>query len=95
MITVKGTLSSPLGESIAGATIRFTPIKNGVVLVFISGEQVTSTTGQYSFSLNEGTYRVEVKVNDKYSDTAIIELTTDTGTITIEDLIKTYKISDQ
>lgn len=67
MITVQGTLVTPLSEIIPDAEIRLTAIVTGLVVQSAESVYITDSLGNYNFTIQPGTYRLEVNVTDEYS----------------------------
>ncbi len=89
MITVAGTLKSPLNLPLVGAEIRVISESNtGETVLTAEAVFTTADNGAYSFELVKGTHTIQVKVTDTYDEVG--EVTVDNSTpnpITLPDLI--------
>lgn len=89
-VTVRGTLTDPLGNPISMGLVRFTAL-NTVVAVpapMSVAEFYTMSNGSYDFLLYYGAYKVELNLSDTYEP--VSEIYIDEGTpspITIEGLV--------
>ncbi len=91
MAQITGTLKDPLGSAIANAIIRVTADDTNSVLVGISGSVTTSDVGLYDFTLENGTYVLEVLFNKQYIRNAIVLIDgTVPASIDLETLIKDH-----
>lgn len=66
MITVIGVLTNPMGIPEVGVTIRVESLVNDIALLGSTAEQDTDGSGNYNFTLTEGTHRIEVDFKDEY-----------------------------
>lgn len=90
MISVTGQLVDPLGNGIPNALIRFTAVES-VGATPKSAESIyeTDSDGNYSFTLEEGTYEVNCNVTDYFEITANIQVDADTPSpINLTDLTR-------
>lgn len=91
MVQITGVLSDPLGNPIANAKIRITPVKNGDSLWGLSGSTLTGVTGSYDFTLKEDILLIEVL--DKYRQykkVGTVNTTGAVGPLTLEELFAGY-----
>ena len=92
-ITVTGVLPDPMGNPMKGTTIRVTTIASEVRTPGSFGKEVTDRDGNYNFSLEEGTYRIQIQQDDEYTkgNEVLIESTL-TGSIELSALIANHKV---
>lgn len=90
-IQVTGVLSTPTDEPVDNADIRIRSVENAGSLYKTESVKTTDSLGNYTFSLLNGKYRIDLRQSGKYISTAYVEVTTSTTTpITLDTLIKDY-----
>ena len=91
MIQVTGSLKSPLNEPIQ-TSIRVTSLNSEVSIMSAVATEETDANGNYSFSLVNGIFRVDVFIDDEYSKGEEVEVTNATASnISLSTLLTTYK----
>lgn len=94
-ITVTGVLPDPMGNPMKGAIIRVTTLESEFSATGSEASQTVSRDGNYSFSLEEGTYRIEIFQDDEYTEGEDVLLPSGfTGSIELPKLIADYKITE-
>lgn len=91
MVQITGVLSDPLGNAVANAKIRITPVTNGDSLWGLSGSTQTDLSGSYDFTLKEDILLVEILDNRRqYKRAGTVNTTGAVGPLTLEELFKNY-----
>lgn len=92
-VLVTGVLPDPMGQPLDKATIRVTTIHSEFTPPGSEAEQVTGKDGAYSFSLEEGIYRIDLNQDEEFTEGK--EVTIDaslTGSIELPALLANYGI---
>ena len=90
-IDLLGTLEGPLGNSLANTNIRVHLVYSSEGKSYLYSELVTDSEGNYSFSLEEGKYKIEIKQKNKYNYGAYVDINEDTPSdITLEELVQSH-----
>lgn len=97
MIQVTGTLKNAIGEILIGSNIRITPTLNDTRVIHASAIVTTDGSGNYDFSLEDGTYALDIKHDEpngieEYTDIGEILLLGSTGSTTLEELMVDYAV---
>lgn len=88
---VNGALKSPIDEGLA-ATVRITA-KSDLNELLSNSESlvITDASGSYNFTLVDGVFDIEIKVDDEYYLNGTVEVNAQTpALITLPNLIKDY-----
>lgn len=94
-ITVTGVLPDPMGKPMKDAIIRVTTLESEFTTTGSGASQTVSRDGNYSFSLEEGTYRIEIFQDGEYTEGVDVLLPTSlTGSIELPKLTADYKITE-
>lgn len=72
MAQITGNLQDPMGNPIVGATIKITSDTTTTVLYGLTSTSITTEAGEYDFNLNNGTYIIEVLVDQVYVRAAAV-----------------------
>jgi hypothetical protein len=100
MIEITGTLSNPMNQAMANTTIRVEALASNVEAFTpngaLKGMTATATTngsGNYTFLLLEGSYRIEVFQAEEFiiAGEALVDVNTPTP-LTLTELLTTYAI---
>lgn len=94
-ITVTGVLLDPIGNPMKGAIIRVTTVESEYFTTGSEASQTVSRDGNYSFPMEEGSYRIDIHQDDEYSEgeDVLIPLAL-TGSISLPELMKNYRIQE-
>lgn len=90
MITVTGVLVNPLNQPLE-TTIRITALDSSESVLSAEAKVITGADGVYSFSLLEGTFRIELLTDDEYNigEEVVVDIDTPTS-IDLNTLIKNH-----
>lgn len=95
MITVAGTLIAPTNEPIE-TEIRITALDSEVSINSAESIITTSNNGDYSFSLVNGIFRVNVFIDDEFNQGEVVQVTdSTTSPISLSTLLTNYKYTTE
>ena len=93
-IIVRGTLTDPVGESIPGGILRVKSLENNSrSLKGTQAKVISSGSGSYSFSLDNGIYQIEVNTTEEeYYICGAVKVEPSTKSyISVETLLEEFK----
>ncbi len=91
MAQITGNLQDPMGNSIVGAIIKVTSDNTETVLYGLTSTNTTGDGGLYDFNLNNGTYLIEVLLDQVYVRAAVVLVdATVPDVLTLETLITNH-----
>ncbi|CAL9956188.1 hypothetical protein VPHD292_0017 [Vibrio phage D292] len=94
-IQVTGVLPDPMGNPMRDAIIRVTALESDYTPPGSEASQTVSRDGNYSFSLEEGSYRIEIHQDDEYTEgTDVLVPSGLTGSFALPQLMADYKITE-
>lgn len=94
-ILVTGVLPDPMGNPMRDAIIRVTTLESDYTPPGSEASQTVSRDGNYSFSLEEGSYRIEIHQDDEYTeDMNVLVSSSLTGSIGLPQLIADHKLPE-
>ena len=91
-ITVEGILPDPMGNPLIKAEIRVTTEESDVSPIGSEAIQKTTKLGEYSFTLEDGIFFIEVCQDDEYTKEIYVQIPPElTGSITLPQLMGDYE----
>jgi|DEB0MinimDraft_12_1074336.scaffolds.fasta_scaffold00646_6 hypothetical protein len=92
MIQVTGTLVDPSNTEVA-STVRITANDSTVTFIGGTAKVEIGIDGLYNFNLVEGTFTIELKINDEYTQPVLVLVNSETSlVVSIPELLVNYAV---